>query len=96
MKSKALNPDTAPYLMAPGGYADWLADLKIHIHGARQRAMRTVSGELMFLYWQIGRANLTYMHAFADAWPAAEIVQRAVGQLHWGHNRVLATKDEVE
>ncbi len=34
------------------------------------------------------RANLMYMRAFADAWPDAEIVQQAVGQLPWGHNLV--------
>lgn len=38
------------------------------------------------------RANLMYMRAFAEAWPAAEIVQQAVGQLPWGHNLVLLTK----
>ena len=38
------------------------------------------------------RANLMYMRAFADAWPAGEIVQQAVGQLPWGHNLVLLTK----
>jgi predicted nuclease of restriction endonuclease-like (RecB) superfamily len=38
------------------------------------------------------RANLMYMRAFADAWPDAAIVQRAVGQLPWGQNLVLLTK----
>jgi len=38
------------------------------------------------------RANLMTMRAFAEAWPAAEIVQQAVGQLPWGHNLVLLTK----
>ncbi|MBF0614897.1 MAG: DUF1016 family protein [Magnetococcales bacterium] len=38
------------------------------------------------------RANLMYMRAFAEAWPDAEIVQQAVGQLPWGHNLVLITK----
>ena len=38
------------------------------------------------------RANLMYMRAFAQAWPDAEIVQQAVGQLPWGHNLVLLTK----
>ena len=37
------------------------------------------------------RANLMYMRAFAEAWPDAEIVQQAVGQLSWGHNLVLLT-----
>lgn len=38
------------------------------------------------------RANLMYMRAFAEAWPQAEIVQQAVGQLPWGHNLVLLGK----
>lgn len=38
------------------------------------------------------RANLMYMRAFAEAWPDAEIVQQAVGQLPWGHNLVLLAK----
>ena len=38
------------------------------------------------------RANLMYMRAFAEAWPDAEIIQQAVGQLPWGHNLVLLTK----
>jgi predicted nuclease of restriction endonuclease-like (RecB) superfamily len=38
------------------------------------------------------RANLLYMRAFAEAWPDAEIVQQAVGQLPWGHNIVLLTR----
>lgn len=38
------------------------------------------------------RANLMYMRAFAQAWPDAEIIQQAVGQLPWGHNLVLLTR----
>src|SRR5690554_899347 len=38
------------------------------------------------------RANLMYMRAFAAAWPNAEIVQQAVGQLPWGHNLVLLSR----
>lgn len=30
--------------------------------------------------------------AFAEAWPDAEIVQQAVGQLPWGHNLALLTR----
>ena len=55
----------------PQGYADWLADLKGRIHSAQQRAMRAV--------------NRMYMRAFAEAWPEAEIVQQAVGQLPWSY-----------
>jgi predicted nuclease of restriction endonuclease-like (RecB) superfamily len=38
------------------------------------------------------RSNLLYMRTFAEAWPDAEIVPQAVGQLPWGHNRVLLDK----
>ena len=38
------------------------------------------------------RANLMYMRAFAGAWPEAEMVQQAVGQLPWGHNLVLLAR----
>ncbi len=39
------------------------------------------------------RANLMYMRAFAQAWPALdEIVQQPVGQLPWSTNLVLLTK----
>ncbi len=38
------------------------------------------------------RANLLYMRAFAQAWPNAEIVQQAVGQLPLGHNLVLLAR----
>jgi len=32
------------------------------------------------------------MRAFAEAWPDAQIVQQAVGQLPWGHNLVLLAR----
>ncbi len=35
------------------------------------------------------RSNLHYMRALAEAWPDAEVVPQAVGQLPWGHVRVL-------
>jgi predicted nuclease of restriction endonuclease-like (RecB) superfamily len=43
----------------------------------------------------LSRANLHYMRAFAQAWPADDwmaIVQRPVGQLPWGQNISLLTK----
>ena len=36
--------------------------------------------------------NLTYMRAFAEAWPEVSIVQQVVAQLPWGHNVVLLDK----
>lgn len=43
----------------------------------------------------LSRSNLKYMRAFAEAWPqpnAAQIGQRAVGQLPWGQNIALLSK----
>jgi predicted nuclease of restriction endonuclease-like (RecB) superfamily len=40
---------------APGGYTDWLIELKTRIHAAQQRAALAVNRELVLLYWQIGR-----------------------------------------
>lgn len=37
------------------GYADWLAELKVRVHRAQQRAALSVNRELVLLYWQIGR-----------------------------------------
>ncbi len=39
----------------PSGYTDWLAELKMRIHSAQQRAALAVNRELVLLYWQIGR-----------------------------------------
>ena len=46
---------TAPQLSAiPVGYADWLAEIKVRVTAARQRAVMAANAELMLLYWQIG------------------------------------------
>ncbi len=56
MKPQQPKPDIPAALMeTPGGYADWLADLKTRIHTAQQRATLAVNRELVLLYWQIGR-----------------------------------------
>ncbi len=56
MKSKHPKLDTPAALMQPPvGYADWLADLKVRIHSAQQRATLAVNRELIQLYWQIRR-----------------------------------------
>ena len=39
------------------------------------------------------RTNLLYMRAFAEAWPDAQIVQQAVGQLPWGHNLLVLSRN---
>jgi predicted nuclease of restriction endonuclease-like (RecB) superfamily len=45
-------------MQVPGDYADWLAELKIRIHVAQQRATLAVNRELVLFYWQIGRDTL--------------------------------------
>lgn len=66
MSKKTANPDEqadsnllpdVPIALtqAPSGYADWLAELKIRIHTAQQRATLAVNRKLVLLYWQIGR-----------------------------------------
>lgn len=39
----------------PGGYSDWLAEVKTRIREARLRASLSVNTELIGLYWRIGR-----------------------------------------
>ncbi|MGB3167859.1 MAG: DUF1016 N-terminal domain-containing protein [Rhodococcus sp. (in: high G+C Gram-positive bacteria)] len=38
------------------------------------------------------RSNLHYMRRIADAWPRSAFVQRAVGQLQWGHVTTLVDR----
>ena len=45
--------------MPPEGYGDWLADLKVRIHYAQQRATLAVNRELVLLYWQLGHDILS-------------------------------------
>jgi predicted nuclease of restriction endonuclease-like (RecB) superfamily len=41
--------------MQPAGYAAWIADVKLRIRAAQQRAALAVNKEMLQLYWQIGR-----------------------------------------
>jgi predicted nuclease of restriction endonuclease-like (RecB) superfamily len=41
--------------MLPAGYAVWIADVKLRIRAAQQRAALAVNKEMLQLYWQIGR-----------------------------------------
>ena len=41
--------------MLPAGYAEWIADVKLRIRAAQQRAALAVNKEMLQLYWQIGR-----------------------------------------
>ena len=62
----------------PEGYADWLADLKSHIHSAQQRATLAVNRELVLLYWQIGRDILTRQSV--QGW-GAKVIERLAHDL---------------
>ncbi|MGZ8158563.1 MAG: PDDEXK nuclease domain-containing protein [Methylobacter sp.] len=48
------DPHPVALVDPPGGYAEWLTELKTRIHTAQQRAARSVNRELVLLYWQIG------------------------------------------
>lgn len=62
----------------PGGYADWLAELKSRIHNAQQRAALAVNRELVLLYWQIGRDILDRQSR--EGW-GAKVIERLAHDL---------------
>lgn len=66
-----------------------------HREGWGTKVIERLAHDLRNLFPEMkgfSRANLMSMRAFAEAWPKAEIVQQAVGQLPWGHNLMLLTK----
>ena len=63
---------------APEGYAEWIRDLKVRVHEARQRAARAVNNELVGLYWRIGREIRARQEA--QGW-GAKIVDRISADL---------------
>lgn len=67
--------DETTLVQRPPGYAEWLAELKLRVHTAQQRAALSVNREILQLYWQIGRDILDRQ---ADAeWGAGIINQLA-------------------
>lgn len=72
--------DTRPESLVPppAGYADWLAELKAHIHGARQRTVLAANRELVLLYWRIGRDILDRQSQ--EGW-GAKVVDRLAHDL---------------
>jgi len=52
MMTKASRP--VSLTTPPEGYLDWLAQVKLNIYSAQQRAALAVNRELVLLYWQIG------------------------------------------
>ncbi len=65
---------TAP----PGGYAEWLVELKGRIHNAQQRAALAVNRELVLLYWQIGQDILQRQER--EGW-GAKVIERLAHDL---------------
>ncbi|CBL45683.1 Conserved hypothetical protein [gamma proteobacterium HdN1] len=59
--------------LPPEGYTDWLAELKMRIHNAQQRAALAVNRELVLLYWQIGCDILA--RQAAQGW-GAKVIER--------------------
>ncbi len=68
----------ASLTVPPAGYADWLAELKTRIHTAQQRATLAVNGELVRLYWQIGRDIL--QRQSREGW-GAKVIDRLAHDL---------------
>ncbi|NML18685.1 PDDEXK nuclease domain-containing protein [Azohydromonas caseinilytica] len=62
----------------PGGYAEWLAELKNRIHAAQQRAALAVNRELVLLYWHIGRDIL--QRQAREGW-GAKVIERLAHDL---------------
>lgn len=54
--SKAIGRDGIRSAALPPGYAILLADLKARVRSAQLRAAVSVNGELIVLYWDIGKA----------------------------------------
>jgi predicted nuclease of restriction endonuclease-like (RecB) superfamily len=65
-------------MLPPADYAEWLADLKVRIHGAQQRSALAVNRELVLLYWQIGRDILARQSS--QGW-GAKVVDRLAQDL---------------
>jgi predicted nuclease of restriction endonuclease-like (RecB) superfamily len=63
---------------APDGYGDWLAELRLKIHNAQQRATLAVNRELVLLYWQIGSDILN--RQAAQGW-GAKVIDRLAHDL---------------
>jgi predicted nuclease of restriction endonuclease-like (RecB) superfamily len=62
----------------PRGYAEFLAELKQRIEKAQLRASLAVNGELILLYWQIGREIL--LRQDRESW-GAKVIDRLAADL---------------
>lgn len=62
----------------PADYAAWLAELKVRIQDARQRASLSVNRELVLLYWQIGQDILARQQR--EGW-GSKVIERLAQDL---------------
>ena len=62
----------------PAGYAEWLAQLKLRVHSAQQRAALAVNRGLVLLYWQIGQDILA--RQASQGW-GAKVIERLAHDL---------------
>jgi len=62
----------------PPGYADWLTEIKGRVAAARRRTVLMANGELMRLYWQIGRGILD--RQASQGW-GAKVIERLARDL---------------
>jgi len=62
----------------PPDYALWLAELKVRIHTAQQKATLAVNRELVMLYWQIGRDILARQGS--EGW-GSKVIERLAQDL---------------
>jgi predicted nuclease of restriction endonuclease-like (RecB) superfamily len=62
----------------PPGYADWLTEIKARVAAARRRTVLMANGELMRLYWQIGRGILD--RQASQGW-GAKVIERLARDL---------------
>ncbi len=72
------SPRPISLIAPPGGYAEWLAELKTRIHSAQQRAALAVNRELVLLYWQIGQDVL--QRQGREGW-GAKVIERLAHDL---------------
>ena len=73
MSNKTAAPDTVP-----ADYSRWLADIKLRVAAARQRAVLAANCELIQLYWQIGRDIL--QRQSAQGW-GSKVIERLARDL---------------
>jgi hypothetical protein len=79
----------------PVGYGTFLDGLKARIRAAQVKAALAVNGELVLLYWRIGRDILVRQNT--EGW-GAQVVDRLSADLHGafpGNAGLLAEKPEV-